>query len=89
MCRISVYPGNSRVKIKYLTRWDCQVKGNIVYIKRGGCSFTKKARMAQQAGAIAMVVANTDRYIHPSLPPSLALSNPLLDACVMISPLLL
>jgi len=38
-----------------------QVKGNIVYIKRGGCSFTKKARMAQQAGAIAMVVANTDR----------------------------
>ena len=38
-----------------------QVKGNIVYIKRGGCSFTKKARMAQAAGAVAMVVANTDR----------------------------
>lgn len=38
-----------------------QVKGNIVYIKRGGCSFTKKARMAQEAGAIAVVVANTDR----------------------------
>ena len=38
-----------------------QVRGNIVYIKRGGCSFTKKARMAQAAGAVAMVVANTDR----------------------------
>jgi len=38
-----------------------QVKGNIVYIKRGGCSFTKKARMAQAAGAVAIVVANTDR----------------------------
>jgi len=38
-----------------------QVKGNIVYIKRGGCSFTKKARMAQLAGAKAMVVANSDR----------------------------
>eukprot|EP00960_Hanusia_phi_P045180 757078-Hanusia_phi.AAC.2 len=27
-----------------------QVRGNVVYIKRGGCSFTKKARMAQRAG---------------------------------------
>ena len=38
-----------------------QVRGNIVYIKRGGCSFTKKARMAQKAGAVGMVVANSDR----------------------------
>mmetsp|Transcript_47582 Transcript_47582/g.149069 ORF Transcript_47582/g.149069 Transcript_47582/m.149069 type:complete len:624 (-) Transcript_47582:578-2449(-) len=38
-----------------------QVRGNVVYIKRGGCSFTKKARMAQRAGAVAMVVANSDR----------------------------
>jgi hypothetical protein len=38
-----------------------QVRGNVVYIKRGGCSFTKKARMAQKAGAVGMVVANSDR----------------------------
>ena len=31
-----------------------QVRGNIVYIKRGGCSFTKKARMAQKAGGWTM-----------------------------------
>lgn len=38
-----------------------QVRGQIVYVKRGGCSFTRKARIAQAAGAIAMVVANSDR----------------------------
>ena len=38
-----------------------QVRGNVVYVKRGGCSFTKKARVAQKAGAVGMVVANSDR----------------------------
>jgi len=37
------------------------VSGSIAYIKRGGAPFTKKARVAVAAGAIACVVANTDR----------------------------
>ena len=37
------------------------MRGNVVYVKRGGCSFTKKARVAQKAGAVGMVVANSDR----------------------------
>ena len=52
-----------------------QVRGNIVYVKRGGCSFTQKARMAQQAGAIAMVVANTDRETVSLSPPPQPSSN--------------
>ena len=31
------------------------MRGNVVYVKRGGCNFTQKARNAQAAGAVAMV----------------------------------
>lgn len=37
------------------------VRGNIVYVKRGSAPFTKKAREAVAAGALACVVANSDR----------------------------
>jgi len=62
------------------------VRGSVAYIKRGGAPFTKKARVAVAAGAIACVVANTDRetfgmsYTDDGLPFA-ALNIP----CVMIS----
>jgi len=62
------------------------VQGCVAYIKRGGAPFTKKARVAVGAGAIACVVANTDRetfgmsYTDDGLPFQ-ALNIP----CVMIS----
>eukprot|EP00286_Rhodomonas_abbreviata_P018246 CAMPEP_0181310130 /NCGR_PEP_ID=MMETSP1101-20121128/12417_1 /TAXON_ID=46948 /ORGANISM="Rhodomonas abbreviata, Strain Caron Lab Isolate" /LENGTH=694 /DNA_ID=CAMNT_0023416729 /DNA_START=137 /DNA_END=2221 /DNA_ORIENTATION=- len=62
------------------------VKGSVAYIKRGGAPFTKKARVAVAAGAIACVVANSDRetfgmsYTDDGLPFA-ALNIP----CVMIS----
>ena len=37
------------------------VAGNVAYIVRGGAPFTKKARVAVAAGAVACVVANTDK----------------------------
>lgn len=36
-----------------------QINGNIAFIDRGTCNFTVKARLAQQAGARAVVIANT------------------------------
>mmetsp|Transcript_59067 Transcript_59067/g.156865 ORF Transcript_59067/g.156865 Transcript_59067/m.156865 type:complete len:659 (+) Transcript_59067:318-2294(+) len=63
-----------------------EVAGCIVYVKRGGAPFTKKARVAVAAGAIACIVANQDRetfgmsYTDDGLPFA-ALNIP----CVMIS----
>ena len=34
--------------------------GAVAIIKRGGCSFVEKARRAMAAGAIAVVIVNTD-----------------------------
>lgn len=35
------------------------IKGNLVYIERGVCTFMQKALHAQQAGAVGVVMANT------------------------------
>mmetsp|Transcript_1959 Transcript_1959/g.4997 ORF Transcript_1959/g.4997 Transcript_1959/m.4997 type:complete len:313 (+) Transcript_1959:77-1015(+) len=37
------------------------VAGTVAYIQRGGAPFTKKARVAVAAGAVACVVANSDK----------------------------
>ncbi|KAL4855837.1 Alpha-mannosidase I [Chlorella vulgaris] len=37
-----------------------QVAGSIAVVRRGGCLFIQKALAAQQAGAVAVVVVNTD-----------------------------
>ena len=61
-------------------------RNTVAYIKRGGAPFTKKARVAVAAGAVACVVANHDRetfgmsYTDDGLPFD-ALNIP----CVMIS----
>jgi len=62
------------------------VAGNVVYVKRGSAPFTNKARQSVAAGALACVVANSDRetfgmsYTDDGLPFE-ALNIP----CVMIS----
>jgi len=43
-----------------LTNIDA-VRGNVVLIERGGCSFTTKARRAEQAGASSMIVVNNNK----------------------------
>ncbi|EKX48353.1 hypothetical protein GUITHDRAFT_162467 [Guillardia theta CCMP2712] len=63
-----------------------QIRNTVAYIKRGGAPFTKKARVAVAAGAVACVVANHDRetfgmsYTDDGMPFD-ALNIP----CVMIS----
>ncbi|KAL0583771.1 hypothetical protein ABG067_006326 [Albugo candida] len=37
------------------------VQGGIALVIRGGCSFIEKARRVQEAGAVAMILANNDR----------------------------
>lgn len=43
-----------------LTNVD-KVRGNVVLIERGGCSFTTKARRAEEAGAASMIVVNNNK----------------------------
>ena len=43
-----------------LTNID-KVRGNVVLIERGGCSFTTKARRAEEAGAASMIVVNNNK----------------------------
>ena len=44
-----------------------QVRGNICLVQRGECSFAKKMRYVQEAGAAAMLVVGTD-YVRKPLP---------------------
>lgn len=39
------------------------VRGKILYSKRGGCTFSDKAWFAQQAGAAGLIIGNTDQSI--------------------------
>lgn len=39
---------------------DTSIKGKILYLDRGGCSFSLKAKNAQDAGAIGLIVGNID-----------------------------
>src|SRR6185503_3785031 len=50
-----------------------QVAGNIALVDRGGCFFTIKAKNAQDAGAIAVVVADS---VPGCPPPGLGGANP-------------
>ena len=49
------------------------ITGNIALIDRGGCSFTSKAVNAQNAGAIAVIIANN---VAGSSPPGLGGADP-------------
>ena len=43
-----------------------EVKGNIAVVERGICTMVAKARFAQQAGAVAVVIINSDdSLMHP------------------------
>jgi hypothetical protein len=50
--------------------WDNAeaVKGNIVVVDRGACTFADKARHAQAAGAVAVVVANNQPGVAFAMP---------------------
>lgn len=39
------------------------IKGKILYAKRGGCTFSDKAWFAQNAGAAGLIIANSDQSI--------------------------
>ena len=52
-----------------------QVRGNVVYVKRGGCNFTQKARMAQAAGAVAMVTLRAPGRVALAAPRSRGLDG--------------
>ena len=45
------------------------MKGNVVVVERGGCSFVSKARRVQAAGGVGLVVLDL-RNVSPSLPAS-------------------
>jgi len=50
-----------------------RLAGNVALIDRGGCDFTVKARNAQDAGAVAVIIADN---VAGSPPPDLAGSDP-------------
>jgi hypothetical protein len=50
-------PGRAATACVALTNAD-QLAGNIALIRRGGCFFDQKVLRAQQAGAIAVIIAN-------------------------------
>jgi hypothetical protein len=56
-----------------------QVSGNIALIDRGLCPFTSKARAAQAAGAVGVLIANNE----PGLPAALPGSDPSIAIPVM------
>jgi hypothetical protein len=51
------FPGRASTACVSLTNAD-QLAGNIALIRRGGCFFDQKVLRAQQAGAIAVIIAN-------------------------------
>jgi hypothetical protein len=58
------------------------INGRIALIDRGGCSFAQKAKFAQDAGAIGVIIANN---LAGSPPPGLGSSGvPDLDASIVI-----
>ena len=45
---------------KLTDKSDIEIKGNMVLIKRGGCSFMEKSFVAQEQGAIGAIIYNND-----------------------------
>jgi hypothetical protein len=45
-----------------------QIAGHIALIDRGTCTFVDKAKRAQDAGAIAVIIGTTPRALRPGWP---------------------
>ena len=45
--------------------FTCAVKGCVVVVRRGGCGFSDKATVADEAGAAAILVVNSDEELMP------------------------
>jgi Zn-dependent metalloprotease len=52
------------------------VSGNIAFLHRGTCGFAVKAKNAQDAGAVAVIIANVATSANPEVPPTMAGVDP-------------
>jgi hypothetical protein len=52
------------------------VSGNIAFVHRGTCGFAVKAKNAQNAGAVAVIIANVATSANPEVPPTMAGVDP-------------
>lgn len=53
-----------------------QLSGKIVLIDQGSCSFTDKIQAAQNAGALAVIIANTTGFLYPMVGTSATINIP-------------